>query len=104
LGASWEGFAVEQVVAVIGSRNVYFWATHAGAELDLLAMAGGKRYGFEFKYADAPGRSRSMNVAVDDLGLEHLWVVYPGKEEYGLDKRISAIPLQNLQNLPVPPG
>jgi len=55
-GASWEGFALEQVLATIRSRDVYFWATHGGAELDLLWLAGGKRYGFEFKYADAPGR------------------------------------------------
>ena len=99
LGDSWEGFAMEQVLAVFRTRHVYFWATHAGAELDLLVMAGGKRYGFEFKYADAPDRSRSMVVAVNDLQLEHLWVIYPGAHEYGLDKRISVVPLASLQRL-----
>ena len=67
LGASWEGFALEQVIGTLGSRDVYFWATHGGAELDLLVRSAGKHYGFEFKYADAPGSSRSTHVAIDDL-------------------------------------
>ena len=82
LGASWEGFAVEQIIRSTNTRDAYFWATHAGAELDLLVLAGGKRYGFEIKYADAPGTSRSMQVAQHDLALEHLWVVYPGQHAY----------------------
>ena len=94
LGASWEGFALEQVIGALETRDAYYWATHGGAELDLLVRLGGKRYGFEFKYADAPGRSRSMHVAIDDLGLEHLWVVYPGRQEYALDEKISVIPLE----------
>lgn len=93
LGASWEGFALEQVIAVVGSREIYFWATHGGAELDLLVRVAGKHYGFEFKYADAPGTSRSMHVAIDDLGLEHLWVVYPGQQSYSLDDKITALPI-----------
>jgi hypothetical protein len=56
-------------------------------------MVGGKRYGVEFKYADAPGRSRSMHTAIQDLSLEHLWVIYPGHQEYTLDDKISAVPL-----------
>jgi len=93
LGASWEGFALEQVLTALETRDTYFWATHAGAELDLLVMVSGKRYGFEFKYADAPGRSRSMHAAIQDLRLEKLWVLYPGQQEYALDDRISVIPL-----------
>jgi len=93
VGASWEGFALEQVIAAVGSRDVYFWATHGGAELDLLVRVAGKHYGFEFKYADAPGTSRSMHVAIEDLGLEHLWVVYPGHQEYALDEKITALPI-----------
>jgi hypothetical protein len=93
LGASWEGFALEQVLTALETRDTYFWATHAGAELDLLVMVSGKRYGFEFKYADAPGRSRSMHAAIQDLRLEKLWVLYPGQQEYALDERISVIPL-----------
>ena len=79
--------------------DAYFWATHAGAELDLLVMVAGKRYGFEFKYADAPGSSRSMHIAIADLGLEHLWVVYPGSQEYAIDAKISVIPLDLILRL-----
>lgn len=96
LGASWEGFALEQAIGMLETRDAYCWATHGGAELDLMVISGGKRYGFEFKYADAPGTSRSMHVAMKDLGLEHLWVVYPGHEPYDLDKRISAVPMSGM--------
>ena len=60
----------------------------------------GKRYGFEFKYADAPGRSRSMHIAIQDLGLNHLWVVYPGDQQYALDNKITAIPMEEISQLP----
>ncbi len=99
LGSSWEGFSLEYVIGVLESRDAYFWATHAGAELDLLVMIAGKRYGFEFKYADAPGSSRSMHIAIADLGLEHLWVVYPGRQEYAIDVKISVIPLDVIPRL-----
>jgi hypothetical protein len=99
LGASWEGFAIEQLLTTIESRNAYFWATHSGAELDLLVMVGGKRYGFEFKYSDAPGCTRSMSVAIHDLKLERLWVVYPGNQEYALDAKTSVIPVSSIPNL-----
>jgi len=93
IGASWEGFAMEQIIHSLGTRDAYFWATHAGAELDLMVMAAGKRYGFEFKYSDAPERHRSMNIAIRDIGLEHLWIIYPGDQKYALDARITTIPL-----------
>lgn len=99
LGSSWESFALEHVVGAFNNRDIYFWATHAGAELDLLVMSKGKRYGFEFKYADAPGTTRSMRTAINDLSLEHLWVVYPGKEEYALDETISVIPVSGILKL-----
>jgi len=99
LGASWEGFALEHVIRVLKTRDAYFWATHGGAELDLLTLVRGKRYGFEFKYADAPGRSRSMLTAMADLDLERLWVIYPGRQEYALDARISVIPLDRMSHL-----
>ncbi len=89
LGASWEGFAVEQIISLLDTRDAYYWATHGGAELDLLVRVAGKHYGFEFKYSDAPGASRSMHIALQDLTLEHLWVVYPGRQAYALDARIS---------------
>jgi hypothetical protein len=98
LGASWEGFALEQVTGALKTRDAYFWATHGGAELDLLTLVRGKRYGFEFKYADAPGRNRSMQAAIEDLGLEHLWVIYPGRQEYALDDKISVIPIDRVLN------
>jgi predicted AAA+ superfamily ATPase len=96
LGASWEGLVVEQVVRVTGERNVFFWATQSGAELDLLVHSRGKRYGIEAKYADAPRIGRSMRVALDDLRLERLWVVHPGSESYALDDRVHAIGVADL--------
>lgn len=99
LGASWEGFAIEQIIGLLGTRDVYFWATHGGAELDLLMHLRGKRYGFEIKYADAPGTTRAMQTALHDLALEHLWVVYPGQQEYALDERITVLPLDALPRL-----
>jgi len=99
LGASWEGFALEYVIGMLETRDAYFWATHAGAELDLLVSLAGKRYGFEFKYADAPGPSRSMHVAIQDLRLEHLWVIYPGHEEYALSDTVSVIPIDRFPGL-----
>lgn len=99
LGASWEGFALEQVIGALESRDAYFWATHAGAELDLFVRVAGKHYGFEFKYADAPGGSRSMYVAIQDLSLTHLWVIYPGHQEYLLDDKISVIPIASVPHL-----
>ena len=98
-GASFEGFAIEQIIAALGIRNAYFWATHGGAELDLLATLDGERHGFEFKLADAPHTTRSMHVAVADLALAHLWVVYPGSETYPLAARISALPVECVPEL-----
>jgi uncharacterized protein len=104
LGASWEGFALEQVIGALGTRDAYFWATHGGAELDLLVRVAGKHYGFEFKYADAPGGSRSMHVAIEDLHLEHLWVVYPGHQGYSLDDKISVLPIEAVPGLNLASG
>lgn len=99
VGASFEGFAIEQALAAFGTANAHYWATHAGAELDLLVTRRGKRYGFECKLGDAPGTTRSMRVALDDLGLEHLWIVYPGHEAYSLDERISVLPVAGVPAL-----
>jgi len=99
IGASWEGFALEHVVNHFQTRDVYFWATHAGAELDLMVTIAGKRFGFEFKYTDAPGKSRSMHIAVEDLGLEHLWVIYPGDNKYALDDKMTALPLEGISKI-----
>jgi predicted AAA+ superfamily ATPase len=99
IGASWEGFVLEHIIRVFRTRDVYFWATHAGAELDLMVTIAGKRHGFECKYTDAPGRKRSMHIAIEDLGLEHLWVIYPGDQKYALDDKITVIPLETISQL-----
>jgi len=99
LGASWEGFVIEQLLSLLGDRNTYFWATHGGAELDLFFLKDGRRYGVEVKYADAPAMTRSMHVALEDLGLEHLWVVYPGKDAYELHHRVSALPVAQISRI-----
>ena len=84
---------------MLQEENAYFWATHGGAELDLLVSRGGRRYGFECKLADAPGTTRSMRVALDDLGLDHLWVLYAGDESYALDHSISAHPASRISEV-----
>jgi hypothetical protein len=102
LGASWEGFAVEEIVLTVGERNAYFWGTQSGAELDLLLTLGGARYGVEVKYGDAPGITKSMRIALEDLELRHLYVVYPGSKTYALDKKITVIPLESIHERLVP--
>ena len=99
-GASWEGFALEQTLLAHGDREAYFYATQRGAELDLLLLRRGRRWGFEFKCTDTPRTTKSMHVVMQDLGLEHLWVVYPGNMEYPLTDRITALPLAGVPNLP----
>jgi len=97
LGASWEGFVVEEIVRLAGERNTYFWATQGGAELDLLVMSRGRRLGVEIKYSDAPGMTKSMEVARQDLDLERMFVVYPGVRSYDLDGRTMVLPLDRLR-------
>lgn len=92
IGASWEGFILEKVIGESAPDEVYFWATHNGAELDLLLLKQGRRIGVEIKRIDAPRRTRSMTIAVNDLGLEALYVVYPGDTRYAIDDRITAVP------------
>ncbi|MBK8802104.1 MAG: ATP-binding protein [Fibrobacteres bacterium] len=96
--ASWEGFALEECARSIGARDgeLYFWATQAGAELDLFWQHEGKGWGIEFKCADAPRVTRSMRIALDELNLQHLWVVHPGRERWQLEDRITAIPLTDI--------
>jgi predicted AAA+ superfamily ATPase len=96
LGASWEGFALEQVLRITGERDGYFWATQSGAELDLFCIHRGKRLGFEFKYADAPKTTKSMRVAMTDLRLDRLYAVHPGKRSYALDQNLEALALRDL--------
>ena len=95
VGPSWEGFALEAVTRELGLKptEVFFWATHSGAELDLFTHLNGKPYGFEFKRADAPKLTPSMRSALEDLKLEHLFVVFPGNGRYSLDARVTAVGL-----------
>ena len=95
-GASWEGFALEQTLLAHGQHEAYFYATQRGAELDLLLLRRGRRFGFEFKCTDAPRTTKSMHTVSEDLGLEHLWVVYPGDLDYALADNISALPLKQI--------
>jgi len=93
LGGSWEGFAMEQILARMPPGDCYFWATQSGAELDLLATIDGKPTGFEFKVSDAPKLTRSMSVACHDLALDRLLVVAPVERAYALGDRIEVVPL-----------
>lgn len=96
LGHSWEGFACEQVIALLRPAEFYFWATHAGAELDLLALWQGRRLGFEMKCSDAPTLTRSMAIARHDLGLDRLFVIYPGDRSYPLAEGVRVVAICDL--------
>ncbi|NUN49742.1 MAG: ATP-binding protein [Candidatus Brocadiae bacterium] len=95
-GASWEGFVIEQILALLPTREAYFWGTHQGAELDLLVMHRGKRFGFEMKLTDAPSMTKSMHIARQDLRLDRLFVVYPGATSWNLEAKIEALSIRDL--------
>jgi len=96
LGASFEGYAIEEVLRAVSPAQAYFWATHSGAELDLLLVKGGRRFGVEVKHADAPRITPSMRTAIDDLGLERVTVIYPGERAYALSDRVHVLPVGAL--------
>jgi hypothetical protein len=95
-GASWEGYILEEVLATDDPDEAFFWATHAGAELDLLLFKGNRRIGIEIKRADAPGMTPSMRTAMTDLGLERLLVICPGQSRYSLARNIDVLPISQL--------
>ena len=99
LGSSWEGFALEMVIRSLDLRpqEAFFWRTHAGAEVDLFWQGNGKNWAVEVKYSDAPEVTKSMQSAIEDLQLEHLWVIYPGDKAYSLTPKISVVPLAAIQ-------
>jgi uncharacterized protein len=99
LGFSWEGFAMEQVLARFGEQDSFFWATHAGAELDLLFLRRGKRWGFEFKFTESPEISKSMRIAMHDLKLDRLCIIYPGERSVKLDKKIELVSLNHFNRV-----
>lgn len=98
LGASWEGFLIGEVLRALRTtrEQVYFWATHAGAELDLLIVRGRERLGFEIKRTDSPSFTRSMRVALADLGLTRLYVVHAGRNSFDLAPKVRCIAARDL--------
>jgi uncharacterized protein len=96
VGASWEGFVLEQVLAAEPHDEAWFWATHQGAEIDLLLRRGDRLLGVECKRADAPKLTPSIRIALEDLGLERVAVVYPGARRYPLTDRVEVVPLTTL--------
>jgi predicted AAA+ superfamily ATPase len=93
VGGSWEGYVVEEVLKALQPEEAYFWATHQGAELDLLLFKNGKRIGVECKRSDAPVLTPSMRIALADLHLDRLHVLYPGTRRYSLAKNVEVVPL-----------
>jgi len=98
LGASWEGFMIQEVLDTLGLgySDAWFWAVHSGAELDLLVRKGRKVLGFEFKRSTAPRLTTSMRTALEDLGLTHLYVVHAGEHDFPMAKRISALAAHSI--------
>jgi len=98
VGASWEGFALRELVERLGARReeIFFWATHAGAELDLLIVRGRRRFGFELKRTAAPKTTASIRTALDDLRLDRVDVIYPGEHTFPLAERVRAVALSRL--------
>ncbi len=98
LGASWEGFALEELLRhyEVPASNAYFWRTQAGAELDLLIHDQGKRLGFEFKYTDRPQITPSMRIALENLQLDHITIIYPGPHSYALDASVTVMSIQDV--------
>ncbi|HNS37680.1 MAG TPA: ATP-binding protein [Anaerolineaceae bacterium] len=99
VGASWEGFVIEQVLQLIQPPTAYYWGVHGSAELDLFYILNGKRYGIEVKFSEAPEITASMHVALQDLKLDHLWVIHPGSAGYPVHERITVLPISQLAKL-----
>ncbi|MGA2623820.1 MAG: ATP-binding protein [Bacteroidota bacterium] len=96
LGASWEGYVIEEVIRSVEPDEEYFWATHNGAEIDLILVKDGKKYGVECKRTDAPKLTPSMRAAIEELKLSRVSVIYPGTSRYELAPRISVVPLKSV--------
>jgi predicted AAA+ superfamily ATPase len=96
-GASWEGFAMEQVLELLHPAAAYYWATYGESEIDLFFMMNNRRYGVEFKFSEAPIITRSMRLSMETLRLDKLFVVYPGNQEYPVDSNILVCPPGTLK-------
>ncbi len=99
VGASWEGYVLEQVLTIVRPSSAYFWATHNGAEIDLLLQSHGKWIGVEVKFNEAPKITNSMRIALQDLNLDYLWVVYPGEHRYPVHQKISVLPITQVNEI-----
>ena len=99
LGASWEGFVIEQILQKMGSRDYFYWRTHTGAELDLLILKNGKRYGFEIKYSEKLQITQSMRQSIEDLKLDEFFLVYQGRHQFEIEKGIKLLPAQMLADM-----
>jgi predicted AAA+ superfamily ATPase len=95
-GASWEGYIIEEILKILPVDDSYFWGTHNGAELDLMLLHDGRKYGVECKRTDAPRITPSMVTAMSDLELEKLTVIYPGEKAYQLSEKIHVMPITAL--------
>ena len=104
VGASWEGFVIEQVLALVRSDEAYFWATHQGAEIDLVLRRGGRWFGIECKRTDMPRMTPSIRIALEDLGLEQVAIIYPGRKRFPIAPGVEALPLSSFRNGGVPFG
>jgi uncharacterized protein len=98
-GASWEGFALEEILTLLRFPEAYFWTVYSGPEIDLFVPMKGRRFGFEIKLNEAPKVTASMKSALRDLHLDHLWVIYPGFQAYPVDEKITVWPLQEVVQL-----
>lgn len=96
LGASWEGFAIEQILRILKPPQAFFWATHSGAAVDLFFIFHGRRYGIECKFSESPKITKSMNQAIESLNLDHLWIVHPGEHSYPLSEQVSVWPMKSI--------
>ena len=95
-GASWEGFVIEEVIRSVDPDDIYFWATHNGTEIDMVFTKGGRMYGVECKRADAPAMTPSIRIALEDLKLERITVIYPGEKRYSLHKKVEVVPFETI--------
>jgi predicted AAA+ superfamily ATPase len=93
-GASWEGYVIEETLKAVEPDEAYFWATHSGAEIDLVLRKNGRLFGIECKRVDAPRLTPSMRIALEDLQLQRIVVIYPGTRRYALAQRVTAVPLE----------
>lgn len=101
LGASWEGFGIEQAIALtdIREEQCFTWSVQGGAEVDVVAQVDNRLIGLEFKASDAPRQTRSMTAAIESLGLEKLIVIYPGEKDYPISNTIQVLSIANLGKL-----